>query len=73
MKKTIKVYVLKDEKSTGDVYLRGYNPYTKDDEWTGVVDRAMIFFHQDAAENQASNLAMKGMDYWVVCEKTLEV
>ncbi len=73
MKKTIKIYVLKDEKSSGDVYLRGYNPYTKDDEWTGVVDRAMIFFHQDVAENQASNLAMKGMDCWEVVQVEVEV
>lgn len=69
----VKCYVLKDTNSLGDVYLRGYNPYTKDDEWTGVVKRAMIFFEQDVAQNQAYNLALKGMDYWEVVQVEVEV
>ncbi len=69
----VKCYVLKDTKSTGDVYLRGYNPYTRDDEWTGVVKRAMFFFEQDVAQNQATNLALKGMDCWEVVQVEVEV
>lgn len=69
----IKVFVLKDEKSSGDVYLRGYNPYTRDDEWSGVIKRAMFFFEQDVAENQATNLALKGMDYWEVVQVEIDL
>lgn len=69
----IKVFVLKDQKSSGDVYLRGYNPYTREDEWTGVVKRAMFFFEQDVAENQSTNLALKGMDYWEVVRVEIDV
>lgn len=69
----INVFVLKDQKSSGDVYLRGYNPYTRDDEWTGVIKRAMFFFEQDVAQNQATNLALKGMDYWEVVQVEVDV
>lgn len=69
----INVFVLKDQKSSDDVYLRGYNPYTRDDEWTGVVKRAMFFFEHDVAENQATNLALKGMDYWEVVQVEIDV
>lgn len=68
----INVFVLKDQKSSGDVYLRGYNPYTRDDEWTGVLKRAIFFFEQDVAQNQATNLAMKGMDYWEVVQVEID-
>lgn len=69
----ISVFVLKDQKSSGDVYLRGYNPYTREDEWTGVIKRAMFFFEQDVAQNQATNLALKGMDYWEVFQVEIDV
>lgn len=69
----IKVFVLKDEHSTGCIYLRGYNPYTREDEYTGVIKRAMLFFEQDVAENQATNLALKGMDYWEVVQVEIDV
>lgn len=69
----INVFVLKDQQSLCTTYLRGYNPYTRDDEWTGVIKRAMFFFEQDVAQNQADNLAMKGMDYWEVVKVEIDV
>lgn len=36
----MKAFVLKDTKSSGDVYFRLFNAYTKEDEWTGDPERA---------------------------------
>ncbi len=60
------VYVLKDKKSSGEVYFKEYNPYTKEDCWTGVLNRACFWLDYQCAYDQASSLGMKGMDYWEV-------
>lgn len=64
----MKAFVLKDAKSTGNVYFRFFNVYTKEDEWTGVLDRATFWLHRDVAQDQVHALSMKGMDYWQVVE-----
>lgn len=64
----MKTFVLKDAKSTGNVYFRFFNGYTKEDEWTGVLDRAAFWLHRDVAQDQVHALSMKGMDYWQVVE-----
>jgi hypothetical protein len=65
----MKIFVLVDSNCSGTVYFKGYNPYTKELQWTGVQDRACFWKARDCAEEQALDLNMKMYSSdWTVLE-----
>ncbi len=63
----MKVYVLVDV--SGEIYFKGYNPYTSTAEWTGIPDRACFWKDLDCAEDQAMSLSLKDPeDTWSVIQ-----
>ena len=63
----MKFFILKDNSSSGNVYFKGYSPYTEYTEWTGVEDRACFWKAWECANEQALGLNMKNpYNNWVV-------
>lgn len=64
----MKIYYLKDSESSGNVYYKGYNHYTKQIEWTGVIERAAFWLVRECAIEQQINISINHGEYWEVRE-----